>query len=397
MPPDDPQIELLPRRKAQGYRPEDLAHRRDWLAQRTGASLDCVGAHALDGLAMRGNIENPIGATQVPLGVAGPLQVNGEHAKGVFYVPMATTEGALLRSYERGMVVLTRSGGVQTRVLRDENTACPLFLLPDTVAAAAFVGWIEDHETRLRELAESTTRHGRLLRIECAPVGKRVIVNFVYATGDAHGMNMIVKATEAACRWIMQQTRAEHYIVLSGHSGEKRATGALLAGGKGKTVVAGTTIPNELLQQYLRTDTQAMQGFWHSTIHAHLQAASLGHNAQLANGLTAIFIATGQDVANVVNSAVGITSMECTTEGDLHVSVTLPSLSVATVGGGTQQGTARECLQLMDCLGSGKAVKLAEITAAALLAGEISMAAALVSGEFVNAHETYGRNRPQSN
>ncbi len=397
MPTDDMEIELLPRRKAQGYRPEDLAFRRDWLTQRTGASLDNVGAHALDSLSMRGNIENPIGAAKIPLGVAGPLQVNGEHAKGVFYVPLATTEGALLRSYERGMVVLTRSGGVQTRVLRDENIACPLFLLPDITAAAEFVGWVEDNEATLRELAESTTRHGRLLRISCAPVGRRVIVNFVYSTGDAHGMNMIVKATEAACRWIMQQTPAEHYIVLSGHSGEKRPTGALLAGGKGKKVIAGATIANELLQQYLRTDAQAMQGLWHSTIHAQMQAAGIGHNGQLANGLTALFIATGQDVANVVNSAVGITSMECTAAGDLYVSVTLPSLSVATVGGGTQQGTARECLQLMDCLGSGKAAKLAEITAASMLAGEISMAAALVSGEFVNAHETYGRNRPQSN
>ena len=167
-----------------------------------------------------------------------------------------------------------------------------------------------------------------------------------------------------------------------------------MAGGKGKRVIAGATVPDELLRLYLRTDADELQRFWQSTVQAHLQAASLGYNGHLANGLTALFIATGQDVANVANSAVGITSLEKTPAGDLHLSVTLPSLSVATVGGGTHQGTARECLELLDCLGAGKARKLAEITAASLLAGELSMAAAIASGEFVNAHETYGRNRP---
>ncbi len=391
---DTAEVELLPRRKAQGYRAEDLAYRREWLKQRTGASLDIVGAHALDSQSMRGNIENPIGAAQVPLGVVGPLLVKGEHAQGSFYVPMATTEGAMLRSYERGMVVLTRSGGVQTRVIQDENRASPVFYLPDIGAAGDFIHWIRRHETKLRELADATTGHGHLLRLECAPVGRQVIVSFTYSTGDAHGMNMLCKATEAACHWIIEQTPATHYIILSGHSGEKRATGGLLAGGKGKKLIAGAVVPDQLLRHYLRTDAEEMQRFWNSTVLAHFQAASLGHNAQLANGLTALFIATGQDVANVVNSAVGIISLERTREGDLHVSVTLPSLTVATVGGGTHQGTARECLDMLDCLGTGKARKLAEITAASLLAGELSMSAALATGEFVNAHENYGRNRP---
>ncbi len=391
---DTSEVELLPRRKAQGYQPADLAYRRDWLQQRTGAALDKVSAHALDSPSMRGNIENAIGAAQVPLGVAGPLLVRGEYAQGSFYVPLATTEGALLRSYERGMVVLTRSGGAQTRVVQDENRVSPAFFLPDIDAAGTFIQWIRDHEDRLRDLAEATTRHGRLLRVECTPVGRQVIVSFNYATGDAHGMNMIAKATEAACRWVVEQTPASHFHILSGHSGEKRATGGLLAGGKGKKLIAGATVPNELLHRYLRTNADELQQFWQSTVQAHFQAASLGHNAQLANGLTALFIATGQDVANVVNSAVGITSFERTAAGDLHLSITLPSLTVATVGGGTHQGTARECLEILDCLGTGKARKLAEITAASLLAGELSMSAALATGEFVNAHETYGRNRP---
>ncbi len=389
-----PEVELLPRRKAQGYQPEDLAYRRLWLQERTGASLEKVGSYSLDSPAMRGNIENPIGAAQVPLGVAGPLLVQGEHAQGCYYVPLATTEGALIRSYERGMVVLTRAGGVKARILQDENRVSPAFFLPDIDAAADFVHWIRAHEDELRELAQATTRHGRLLGISCVAVGRQVIASFAYHTADAHGMNMICKATEAACRWVVEQTRATHFHILTGHSSEKRASGSLMAGGKGKRVIAGATVPDELLRLYLRTDADELQRFWQSTVQAHLQAASLGYNGHLANGLTALFIATGQDVANVANSAVGITSLEKMPAGDLHLSVTLPSLSVATVGGGTHQGTARECLELLDCLGAGKARKLAEITAASLLAGELSMAAAIASGEFVNAHETYGRNRP---
>jgi hydroxymethylglutaryl-CoA reductase (NADPH) len=133
---------------------------------------------------------------------------------------------------------------------------------------------------------------------------------------------------------------------------------------------------------------------WHHTMLGHVQANAVGYNGHYANGLTAIFIACGQDVANVANAAVGITNFEVTDEGDLYASVTLPSLTVATVGGGTGLGTSRECLAMLGCAGSGQAAKLAEIVTATLLAGELSMGAAIASSEFVEAHETYGRNRP---
>jgi hydroxymethylglutaryl-CoA reductase (NADPH) len=392
---DDPQlIELLPRRKDQGYRSEDLAIRRRWLEQRTGASLTKIGESTLDSERMRGNVENPIGSVQIPLGVAGPLQVNGEHAAGVFYVPLATTEGALVRSYERGMVALTRCGGVTTRVLQDENRIAPSFFLPDVATAGTFIQWVRDNEGSIRERAEATTHHGKLLGLSCLPVGRQVIVNFSFDTGDAHGMNMICKATDAACRWMIEQTQASHFHMFSGYSAEKRSAGSLMAGGKGKRVIAGATIGEEILRAYFRVTVDEMLRIWQATVQGHLQTASLGYNGHFANGLTALFIASGQDVANVVNSAAGITSFEPAGKSSLHVSVTLPSLVVATVGGGTNQGTARECLTMMDCVGKGKARKLAEIAAATLLAGEISMAAAIASGEFVNAHEQYGRNRP---
>jgi hydroxymethylglutaryl-CoA reductase (NADPH) len=225
-------------------------------------------------------------------------------------------------------------------------------------------------------------------------VGRQVIVELAYSTGDAQGMNMVVKATDAACRWLVDNTRATTYQIFSGHGAEKRATGALLDGGKGKRVTAGATLPAKLVTTYLNTSPQRMAKMWHRTVLGHLQAHTVGYNGHYANGLAALFIACGQDVANVVNSAVGITDFELTADGDLHVSVTLPALSLATVGGGTGLATSRECLRMLGCEGEGKARKLAEIVAATLLAGEISFGAAIAAGDMAAAHETYGRNRP---
>jgi len=388
------EIELIPRMKGQGYGPEQVARRRAWVEERTGARLAQVGATLYAGPELRGNIENPIGAVQVPLGVAGPLLVEGERARGLFYLPMATTEGALVRSYERGMVALTRSGGATARIASEENRVCPVFPFPDVARAADFARGLPRHFPALQTAADATTRHGRLVAVEPYPVGRAVIVNFRYTTADAHGMNMIVKATEAACRWLVAHAGAERYLILSGMSGEKRASGWLLPGGKGRKVTAGALLPRAVARAVLHADPAEIEDAWHHSVVGHLMAGALGHNAHLANGLAAFFIACGQDVANVANSAVGITHFERTGEGDLYASLTLPSLTVATVGGGTGLPTAVECLSVLGCRGGGKAGKLAEIVAAALLAGELSMAAAIASGEFVAAHETYGRNRP---
>lgn len=388
-------LPLVPRFRGQGYRREQVEKRRRWVEERTGARMPLVGSFTIPSEQMRGNIENPIGAAQVPLAAVGPLLVHGRHARGTFFLPLATTEGALVRSYERGMLALTRAGGATARVLRDENRVSPIFELDDIAAALDFADTLPERLGEIRAEAESTTRHGRLLGIECLPLGRRVIVNFRFSTGDAHGMNMIVKAADRACRWIVEHTAARRYFVFSGYNSEKRASGSLLAGGKGKKVVAGARLPGRLVRTFLGTSPEELAELWSATVLGHLQSGALGYNGHYANGLTALFIATGQDVANVANSAVGITHLETTEDGDLQASVTLPSLTVATVGGGTGLGTARECLEMMGCAGAGQAGKLAEILAAALLAGEISMAAALASGEFVDAHESYGRNRPE--
>ena len=387
-------LPLVPRFTAQGYSQEDVRQRREWIERQAGVEIPLVAACAIPTEEMRGNIENPIGAVQMPVGVAGPLLVHGEHARGMFYVPMATTEGALVRSYERGMVMLTRAGGATVRVFTDENVVSPIFRFDSVVEAHRFAAELPQHIDALRAEAASTTRHGRLLRVEPRPSGRAVIVSFYYHTADAQGMNMIVKATEHAARWLVARGLAPRFSVFSGLSSEKRASGFLLSGGKGKTVVAGARIPAAVLQAYMRVTPGDMAAVWHDTVVGHLQAGAIGYNGHYANGLAAIFIACGQDVANVANAAVGITDYEVTADGDLYASVTLPSLTVATVGGGTALGTSRECLGILGCAGAGHAPRFAEIVAAALLGGELSMAGAIASGEFVSAHETYGRNRP---
>jgi hydroxymethylglutaryl-CoA reductase (NADPH) len=385
---------LVPRFDRQGYDDASIAARRAWVAERTGATLDCVGGEAVPGERLRGNIENPVGAAQVPLGVAGPLRLHGDHARGVYYVPLATTEGALVRSYERGMTAMTRAGGVTARLLLDVNRIAPVFVFADLETAAAFARSLPGRFEEIRAAAEATTRHGRLVAVEALPVGREVAVELRFSTGDASGMNLVARAAAAACEVLMPGSGAQRWLLYSGAESEKRPSGSLFRGGKGKKVIAAARLPARLVKAYLHTTPGDLAALWRHTVIGNLQAGALGYGGQLANGLAAIFIACGQDVANVVNAAVGISVFEVTAEGDLYASVTLPALTVATVGGGTGSGTARECLAMLGCAGAGGAPAFAEIVAATLLAGELSMGAALASGEHVQAHEDYGRSRP---
>ena len=385
--------DLLPRLKDQGYAADRVARRRAWIERKTGAKLAHVGSGSWDSELMRGNIENPIGVAQIPMGVAGPVLIHGQNARGLFYVPMATSEGALIRSYERGMVALTKAGGVQTALLADENQTAPTFFFASVTPAAAFPAWVEANLAEMQKVAASTTRHGKLINVKCYQVGRQVIVNFGFRTADAQGMNMIVRATDAVCQWIGENYAISSYFLFSGMCSEKRGSGFLLTRGKGKRVTAGALLTHDVLRLYLHTTANDLFRVWQSTVIGHLQAGALGYNAHAANGLTAIFIATGQDVANVVNSALAITQFEPHPDG-LYVSTTLTALSVATIGGGTGLPTPQEALGIMGCQGQGKAAKMAEIVAATILGGEISMGSAIAASEFVAGHERYGRNRP---
>ena len=388
---------LVPRYEKQGYGEQQVHARRQWLEELLDAPLGALGEGSIPTEAMRGNIENPIGCVQMPLGVAGPMLVLGQHANGTIYVPLATTEGALVRSYERGMVTTARSGGVTVRVLEDENCIMPVFRCSSLVNATELVSWLNQNFTELSIVANRTTEHGKLLSIEPAIVGKEVFVRCRFDVGDAHGMNMITKAATAVCHLVMSSCdHVRDFMVTTGGCSEKRASGALFAGGKGKRVIAEAVLTAAVLSKYLRVSPESMLEMWQSTFTAQVHSNTTGYNGHFANALTALFIALGQDVANVANSAVGITTFAINDTGDLYLSVTLPSITVATVGGGTGLPTSQACLGMLGCQGTGKALRLAEIVGATVLCGELSMGAAIASGEFSNAHEKYGRNRPDS-
>jgi len=393
--PSPEALKLVPRFQGQGYGDGHVASRRAWLSELTGVPLDAIGRSAIPAEEMRGNVENPIGTVQMPLGVAGPLWIRGQAACGVFYVPLATTEGALVRSYERGMVAISRSGGAVTRTHADENQISPTFEFADLARAEEFRNFVEANRENIRSEAESTTRHGKLVGLDVRVTGRLAQLTFRFSTGDAHGMNMISKAADRACQWIMQAGAARRYEIFSGLSSEKRPSAAAMRGTKGKNVSAEAMIPAQRVRQFFRCDPSDFVRLWRNTVVGNLGAGALGYCAQYANGITALFIACGQDVANVANAAVGTTIFDTTEDGGLYASVTLPSLTVATVGGGVDLGTSRECLAMLGCRGAGKARKLGEIAAATVLAGELSMAAAIAAGELVKAHNQYGRNRPK--
>ncbi|MBL7132442.1 MAG: hydroxymethylglutaryl-CoA reductase [Candidatus Omnitrophica bacterium] len=372
--------------RAQLYTKEYAFKRVNWLMRKTRNRLHHIAQFSEDPKKMKGNIENFIGIAQVPLGIIGPLKMNGEYAQGHFYVPFATTEGALLKSYHRGALLLTEAGGVNVFTLKDEIHISPVFLLADIESAKSFILWVNNNFLKIKERAEKTTTHGKLIKITPYLLGRRVILNFAYFTGDAMGMNMINVATDVACKFVLKKTGVQKYFLRSNLSSDKKPAFSNFIMGYGKEVVAEATLPRLIVEKYLNVTPEDFYEFCYSSLLASIQAGMIGINAQCANALAAIFIACGQDVAQVVNAVAGLSMCEITKKGDLYVALRMPNLVVGTVGGGTALGTQRECLNILGCYGSGKAKKFAEIVTATLLAGEISIAAALTTGEFIKAH-----------
>ncbi len=384
----------VPRRREDDHAEEQAALRRAFVEEQTGVPLPHVGSHVLDNDSLPGNIENFLGAAQVPIGLAGPLRIEGEHARGDFYVPLATTEGTLVASYNRGMRLLGEAGGVRTTVVEDRMQRAPVFVLDDALAAREFGEWVEERRADIAAACEATTRVGRLLEIEQYAVGPLRYLRFDFSTGDAAGQNMVGRATHAGCEWIVANHPDHPRYVLSGAiDTDKKHSQLNVLRTRGKRVVAEARIPADLLREHMGvTPEQLFRTRQLSMTGAYL-AGSASNGAHAANALAALFIATGQDAANVAESQAAITYSQVLENGDYYWSVTLPSLIVATVGGGTGLATQQECLRVLGCAGQGRARKLAEICAAVVLAGDISLSSAVIAGDWVTSHEQYGRNR----
>jgi hydroxymethylglutaryl-CoA reductase (NADPH) len=385
----------VPRDPDNDYTRDAAEMRREFLRERTGAKLEHAAQHSFDPEVLPGNVEHFIGVAQVPIGVAGPLLVDGEDAQGEFYVPLATAEGTLVASYNRGMKLLYACGGVKTTVVDDRMQRAPCFLFESAREARAFGEWLEDHFDDIKAAAEKTTRAGRLQDIEQYSASRMLYTRFNYTTGDAAGQNLTGKATQAACRWIVEHyPDVQQYFLESNFATDKKSSQVNMLRTRGKRVVAEAVIPGAVLEVAMHANSDLL---FRAREVANLGGFMSGVNnngAHSANGITAMFIATGQDVANVAESSAAFVYAEQRPNGDYYYSVTIPSLIVATYGGGTGLPTQRECLELLGCYGTGKVNKLAEIVAATVLCGELSLGAAIVAEDWVHAHDLLGRNRP---
>jgi len=385
----------VPRDRENDYTREAEQRRADFIKERTGVELQHVTSYSFDPSVLSGNVEQFLGVAQVPIGLAGPLLVNGEHARGEFYVPLATAEGTLVASYNRGMRLLYECGGVTTTILDDRMQRAPAFLFASAREARDFGGWLRDNFDAIKEAAEATTRSGKLIEIEQYSASRMLYTRFDYTTGDAAGQNLTGKATQAACKWIVDNYPGiEHYFLESNFATDKKSSQVNMLHTRGKRVVAEAVITNEVIQRVMRSNTELMFRARQVSNLGGFMSGVNNNGAHSANGITAIFIATGQDAANVAESSAAFVHVELRPNGDYYYSVTIPSLIVATYGGGTGLATQRECLEMLGCYGAGKVAKFAEIVAATVLCGELSLGSAIVAEEWVEAHDLYGRNRP---
>ncbi|AFZ72334.1 hydroxymethylglutaryl-CoA reductase (NADPH) [Natronobacterium gregoryi] len=375
--------------------------RRLLVERETGADLEAVADYTFDAEQADPNVDNMIGAAQVPMGVAGPVPVDGSAAEGDYYLPLATTEGALLASVNRGLSTIRSVGGATTRVTKNGMTRAPVFRVGGVAEAAEVVEWVADNVDRLREAAESTTSHGELLDVEPYVVGDSVYLRFAYDTKDAMGMNMVTIATGEACELVEEETPAD-LVALSGNlCSDKKPAAINAVEGRGRSVTADVLIPGDVVEDRLHTTPEAIaEANTRKNLTGSAKAGSLGFNAHAANVVAAAFLATGQDEAQVVEGANAITTMDAreNDEGttDLYASVSLASLEVGTVGGGTKLPTQAEALEILGLRGGGdpagsNAAALAEVIAVGSLAGELSLLAALSSRHLVSAHEDLGR------
>jgi hydroxymethylglutaryl-CoA reductase (NADPH) len=362
-----------------------VENREALLGSQSATQIDCY----------RRNIENFIGTVKVPVGLAGPLRVNGLFAQGDYYVPLATTEAALVASYSRGAQLISAAGGCTAMLLNEAISRAPGFVFRNLQQAGQFVVWATSQLAEFRHQAEATTSYGQLIDMRITVEGNHVYLNFEYVTGDAAGQNMVTIATQAICNYIAANTpvRPQHFFIEANLSGDKKASAQSFLSVRGKKVSAEVILAAELVQEHLHTTPEKMVDYWQISALGGVLSGSMGIQGHYANGLAALYIACGQDAACVAESAVGVTRFELTAQGELYAAVTMPNLIVGTVGGGTGLPSQQACLDIMGLSGPGKAQALAEVCAGVCLAGELSIAGAMCSGDFTHAHQLLARGK----
>lgn len=392
--------EDIPRIPGRGIYNEDARlERLEFIRRHTPGTLKNVEMNSFDPQKLTSNIESFIGSIEIPVGVAGPLLINGANARGIYYSPLATSEGALVASVCRGAMAITRSGGASAQVLGQRMLRVPLFSFSDMKSAHFFSAWIRDHFNEIRDVTKQFSNYADLKELDPFVIGKTVHVHFVYETGDAAGQNMTTTCTWNACLWIRKkmeyfhQIRIENFMIDGNLSNDKKVTFQSLIKGRGIRAHAETFISSDVLKSVLKVTPEQMTAGYAGALAGSVQAGMIGANINVANVIAAIFTATGQDIASVHESSIAHFSVEPAEEG-IYASILLPSLTIGTIGGGTNLTQQHECLEMIDCAGSGKSYRFAEIIASFALALELSTGAAIAGGQFASAHEKLGRNRP---
>lgn len=383
--------------------------RLKFIEEVTDTKLENIGNYNMDmSVTAARNVENPIGVVTLPLGIAGPLKVNGKIAQGDFYIPLATTEGALVASVNRGCTIITKSGGATVRILKNLMTRAPVLKIsepPFVENAQQLVDWVQNNFENLKTIFLEVDQFAVLEEIQTWILGRNVFIRFLVFPADAMGMNMITTGSEKACRYIEESAPIKcELVATSGNMCvDKKASAVNYILGRGKTVQAEAILEREIIEEVLKTTPEAMVDVVFRKIYLGSgQAAAYGLNSHVANIIAAIFIATGQDPAQVVEGSMGIVTAEILEDKNLYFSLMLPSLEIGTTGGGTHLPTQREALSIMDCYGyykdrppGTKGQKFGEIITATALAGEISLCAALAAGHLASSHERLGRGKKE--
>ncbi len=383
-----------------GLNVEEARQKRlDFLAQ-LDVCIPNIARSALSAEDIRGNIESYIGSVEIPLGLAGPLLMRKEGVSEEYvFAPVGTLEGALLASMNRGAKAVSLSGGFEAFVLRQRMSRGPMFIFENVRRCLRFKTWVESRFREIKEMAEKYSNHARLMELEAQLAGRAVHLRFIYETGDAAGQNMTTSCTAPVTHWMAEAFAEEagfaplQYMIEGNASSDKKVSFYSVNQGRGVQVVAECVLEEAVLQKILRVSAEDMLEALRQSQTLSKLDGMLGYNINVANALAGIFVATGQDLACLHESGVGILHME-KTEAGLYCNLQLPALVIGTVGGGTHLEKQREALMMMDCYGKGKLERFAGIIAGFALALELSTFAAIVGGQFAKAHERLGRNKP---
>lgn len=370
-----------------------VAQRREALEKNLGISLKNIGNYSLnEGFASSRNCENMIGAAQIPLGVAGPLKIKNKN----YFLPLATTEGALVASVNRGCRAVSLSGGVRVLVENIGITRGPVFKTNSLLASAELKNWLEEHFADLNNLAKETSGHLGLKKLETQILGRSVFIRFYFDSQEAMGMNMATIAVDKFASFIEKQT-GNHCLALSGNfCVDKKASWFNFVLGRGKRVWAEAQISEKIVEEVLKTTPEKISQVWlNKCLLGSALSGSIGFNAHFGNIVAAIFAACGQDLGHITEGSLGITTTELVGK-DLQISIYLPDLLIGTIGGGTTLETQKEALNLMGIKNGkkGSSLQLAGIIGGAVLAGELSLLASLAEGSLALAHQklTRGKN-----